>query len=225
AMELSAEIAFFKAVKAGLVKLISDDDTTAPRKNRADIDAQIQQLVSKSIISEGVVDIYESLGLEKPDISILSDAFLQEVKNLEYKNVAVELSNRLIRGRIKVMRRTNLVQSQKFSEKLFEALDKYHKRGLVSAKIIEELIELAKEINQAFKRGEESGLSKEEIAFYDALANHETAKEVMGDEKLQLIAHELTKAVKDNMSTDWNLRESARAKMRVTVKRLLKKYG
>src|SRR5690606_36374769 len=145
AMELSAEIAFFKAVKAGLVKLISDDDTTAPRKNRADIDAQIQQLVSKSIISEGVVDIYESLGLEKPDISILSDAFLQEVKNLEYKNVAVELLNRLIRGRIKVMQRTNLVQSQKFSEKLFEALDKYHKRGLVSAKIIEELIELAKE--------------------------------------------------------------------------------
>lgn len=222
ALDLAPEIAFFKAVKSGIIKLMPEEK----KKRTSDqIDAQINQLISKSIISEEVVDIYEYLGLENPDISILSDTFLQEVRALKQKNVAVELLNRLLQGRIKSIERKNLVQSRKFSELLKNAINKYNKRTIEASKVIEELIELAKEINQAYKRGEESNLSEEEIAFYDALASNESAKEVMGDEKLYAIAHELTKTVKENMSVDWNLRESARAKMRREVRRLLRKYG
>ena len=224
ARALAPEIAFFKAVKSGIIKLISEEKDKKKRTS-AQIDAQINQLISKSIISEEVVDIYEYLGLENPDISILSDTFLQEVRALKQKNVAVELLNRLLQGRIKSIERKNLVQSRKFSELLKNAINKYNKRTIEASKVIEELIELAKEINRAYKRGEESNLSDEEIAFYDALASNESAKEIMGDEKLYAIAHELTKVVKANSGVDWNLRESARAKMRVAVKRLLKKHG
>src|SRR5699024_4641137 len=141
------------------------------------------------------------------------------------KNIAVELLNRLLEGKIKNIQRKNLVQSKKFSELLENALNKYNKRAIEASKVIEELIELAKEVNEAYQRGEESNLSEDEIAFYDALASNKSAKEVMGDEKLQAIAHELTKSIKANMSIDWNLRESARAKMRTTVKHLLRRYG
>ncbi|KKI90683.1 DEAD/DEAH box helicase [Bacillus sp. SA1-12] len=222
AQEINEEIGFFKAVKSGIIKLLPEDKK---KKTQAQLDAQINQLISKSIISEEVVDIYQSLGLDKPDISILSDGFLAEVKALPHKNLAVELLNRLLNGKVKHIQRRNLVQAKKFSDLLEGAIQKYNKRTIETSKVIEELIELAKEVNDAYKRGEESGLSQEEIAFYDALSSHETAKEVMGDEILKAIAHELTKAIKSNMSIDWNLRSSARAKMRITVRRLLKKYG
>src|SRR5699024_3501198 len=146
-----------------------------------------------------VVDIYGSLGLENPDISILSDHFLREVQEIPQKNIAVELLNRLLEGKIKNIQRKNLVQSKKFSELLENALNKYNKRAIEASKVIEELIELAKEVNEAYQRGEESNLSEDEIAFYDALASNKSAKEVMGDEKLQAIAHELTKSIKANM--------------------------
>jgi len=222
AKELNAEIGFLKAVKAGLVKLIPGE---GERKTPEQIDAQLNQLISKSVISDEVIDIYTSLGIQNPDISILSDEFLDEVRALPQKNLAVELLNRLLQGKVKNVQRTNLVKAQKFTEMLNNAINKYNKRAIETSKIIEELIELAKEMNESYKAGEATGLSNEEIAFYDALASHKTSEQVLGDDILKVIAHELTKAIKENMSIDWNLRESARAKMRITVRRLLKKYG
>lgn len=222
AQELNAEIGFLKAVKAGLVKLIPSEGR---RLTPEQVDAQLNQLVSKSVISDEVIDIYTSLGIQNPDISILSDEFLDEVRALPQKNLAVELLNRLLQGKVKNVQRTNLVKAQKFTEMLNNAINKYNKRAIETSKIIEELIQLAKEMNDSVKAGEASGLIKEEVAFYDALASHETAEQVLGDDILKVIAHELTKAIKENMSIDWNLRESARAKMRITVRRLLKKYG
>lgn len=222
AQELNAEIGFLKAVKAGLVKLIPSE---GKRLTPEQVDAQLNQLISKSVISDEVIDIYTSLGIQNPDISILSDEFLDEVRALPQKNLAVELLNRLLQGKVKNVQRTNLVKAQKFTEMLNNAINKYNKRAIETSKIIEELIQLAKEMNDSVKAGEASGLIKEEVAFYDALASHETAEQVLGDDILKVIAHELTKAIKENMSIDWNLRESARAKMRITVRRLLKKYG
>lgn len=222
AQELNAEIGFFKAVKASLMKSIVDG---SKRKTPAQMEAQLNQLISKSVISEEVVDIYKQLGLENPDISILSDKFLEDVRALPHKNLAVELLNRLLNGKVKAVQRSNLIQARKFSDMLENALIKYNKRAIETSKVIEELIELAKEMDAAHKRGEAAGLIKEEVAFYDALASHKTAEQVLGDDTLKLIAHELTKSIKENMSIDWNFRESARAKMRITVKRLLKKYG
>jgi len=222
AEELNDEIGFFKAVKASIVKTIGDG---SKKKTGSQMDAQINQLISKSVISENVVDIYKELGLENPDISILSDQFLEDVRALPQKNLAVELLNRLLNGKVKNVQRSNLIQARKFSEMLQNSLNKYNKRTIETSKVIEELIELAKEMDAAYKRGEQTGMVKEEIAFYDALASHETAEQVLGDDTLKIIAHELTRSIKENMSIDWNLRESARAKMRITVKRLLKKYG
>ncbi|MDR4187790.1 DEAD/DEAH box helicase [Bacillus cereus] len=222
AEELNDEIGFFKAVKASIVKTIGDG---SKKKTGSQMDAQINQLISKSVISEDVVDIYKELGLENPDISILSDQFLEDVRSLPQKNLAVELLNRLLNGKVKNVQRSNLIKARKFSEMLQNSLNKYNKRTIETSKVIEELIELAKEMDAAYKRGEQTGLVKEEIAFYDALASHETAEQVLGDDTLKIIAHELTRSIKANMSIDWNLRESARAKMRITVKRLLKKYG
>ncbi|MFK4308432.1 type I restriction enzyme R subunit [Bacillus sp. RC242] len=222
AEELNDEIGFFKAVKASIVKTIGDG---SKKKTASQMDAQINQLISKSVISENVVDIYKELGLENPDISILSDQFLADVRALPQKNLAVELLNRLLNGKVKNVQRSNLIQARKFSEMLQNSLNKYNKRTIETSKVIEELIELAKEMDAAYKRGEQTGMVKEEIAFYDALASHETAEQVLGDDTLKIIAHELTRSIKENMSIDWNLRESARAKMRITVKRLLKKYG
>ncbi|AOM82209.1 type I restriction endonuclease subunit R [Salisediminibacterium beveridgei] len=222
AQEINEEIGFFKAVKSAIVKLIPTD---GEKRTPDQLDAQINQLISKSVISEEVVDVYGSLGLQNPDISILSDEFLEEVQALPQKNLAVELLNRLLEGRVKNVQRKNLVQARKFTELLEQAIEKYNKRAIETSKVIEELIELAKEMNEAMDDERHAGMIAEEVAFYDALASHDTAEAVMGDETLKAIAHELTKAIKANMSIDWNKRESARAKMRVTVRRLLKKYG
>lgn len=222
AEELNAEIGFLKAVKAGLVKLIP---TEGGKKTSSQVDAQLNQLISKSVISDEVIDIYTSLGLDNPDISILSDEFLAEIKALPQKNLAVELLNRLLQGKVKNVQRTNLVKAKKFTDMLNAAINKYNKRAIETSKVIEELIELAKEMNDSYKAGEGSDMIQEEVAFYDALASHDTAEQVLGDDILKVIAHELTKAIKENMSIDWNLRDSARAKMRITVRRLLKKYG
>ncbi|MDI3236124.1 type I restriction endonuclease subunit R [Exiguobacterium antarcticum] len=222
AEDLNDEIGFFKAVKASIVKTIGDG---SKKKTATQMDAQINQLISKSVISEDVIDIYKELGLETPDISILSNQFLEDVRALPQKNLAVELLNRLLNGKVKSVQRSNLIQARKFSEMLENSLSKYNKRTIETSKVIEELIKLAKEMDEAYKRGEQQGMVKEEIAFYDALASHETAEQVLGDDTLKIIAHELTQSIKANMSIDWNLRESARAKMRIIVKRLLRKHG
>jgi type I restriction enzyme R subunit len=223
AERLNVEIGFFKAVRSGIIKLIPTE--SQGKKTGAQLDAQINQLISKSIISDEVVDILEAVGLKKPNISILSDQFLEEVKGLKQKNLAVELLNRLLTGKVKAISRRNLVQSKRFSEMLEAAIQKYQNRAIETTQIIMELIELAKEMNAAHKRGEETGMVQEEIAFYDALSSNETAKQVMGDVVLKQIAQELTRAIKSNMSIDWTLRESVQARMRITIKRLLKKYG
>ncbi|WP_192977712.1 type I restriction endonuclease subunit R [Mammaliicoccus vitulinus] len=226
AQELNSEIAFLKAVKAGIVKLLAPPtEGGGSNKSPAEVEAEINQLISKSVVTEEVIDIYQTLGLENPDISILSDDFLKDVEGLQQKNVAVELLNKLLKGQVKSLMKTNATASKKFSEMLSKSIQKYNNRSIEASKVIEELIQMAKEINQEQQRGKDLGLSTEEIAFYDALASHETAKEVMGDKELRAIAHELTKLIKENMTVDWVVRESSKAKMRVQVRRLLKKYG
>lgn len=225
AQELNDEIAFFKAVKAGLVKLLQPSKEGKTRKTPAEVEAEINQLVSQSVVTEDVIDVYQTLGLEQPDLSILSDDFLKDVEGLKQKNVAVELLNRLLKGQVKSLMKTNATVSKRFSEMLGNSINKYNSRSIETSKVIEELIQLAKDIKQEQQRGNELGLNSDEIAFYDALASHETAKEAMGDKELRAIAHELTKTVKENMGVDWSKRDSAKAKMRVAVRRLLKKYG
>ncbi|MCG8538840.1 MAG: type I restriction endonuclease subunit R [Clostridia bacterium] len=222
AQKLNIEIGFFKAVKSGIIKMIPDDQK---KKTSSQLDAQINQLISKSIISEEVIDILGEVGLQKPNIAILSDEFLEEVKGLKHKNLAVELLNRLLKGKVKAISRRNLIQSKKFSEMLENTLLKYQNRAIETTQVILELIELAKEMNEAHKRGEDTGLNDDEIAFYDALADNDTAKDVLGDDILKQIAIDLTDSIKRNMSIDWNLRDTVRAKMRMTIRRLLKKYG
>lgn len=218
---LNVEIGFFKAVKSGIIKMIPDDKK---KKTGAQLDAQINQLISKSIISEEVVDILGAVGLNKPNIAILSDEFLEEVKGMKHKNLAVELLKRLLKGKVKAIARRNLMQSKKFSEMLEKTLLKYNNRAVETTQVILELIEMAKELNEAHKRGEDTGLSQDEIAFYDALAESESAKELMGDEILKKIAIELTQMIRSSVTIDWGLRESVQAGMRRNIKRLLRKY-
>jgi len=222
AESLNLEVGFHKAVKAGLIKIISDD---SKKKTPSQLDSELNQLISKAISSNEVIDILGSVGLSKPNIAILSDEFLEEVRNMKQKNLAVELLNRLLKGNIKTFSRRNLVQSKKFSELLEASIRKYQNRAIETTQVIMELIELAKKISEAEKRGEKTGLSPDELAFYDALAENESAREVMGDEILMQIARDLTTSIKNNISVDWAIRESVQAKMKMTIKRLLKKYG
>lgn len=190
------------------------------------IDAAVRQLVSKAITTDGqVIDVFTAAGLPKPDISILSDGFLAEVRGLKHKNVAAELLEKLLKNELKVRSKRNLVQSQLFSEKLKKTLNAYHNRAISTMEVIEELIRLAKEMDAATKRGVDLGLTDDEVAFYDALAANESAVKAMGDDKLKVIAAELITQVRKSVTIDWTLREGARAKIRVMVKRILNKYG
>lgn len=222
AEKLNVEIGFHKAVKAGIMKIITED---AKRKTSSQLDTELNQLISKSISSNEVIDILEAVGLQKLNIVILSDEFLDEVKGMKQKNLAVELLNRLLKGNIKVFSIRNLVQSKKFSELLENALKKYQNRTIETTQIIMELIELAKKINEAEKRGENSGLTPDELAFYDALSFDAAAKGELSDDILKQIARDLTDSLKRNMSVDWNIRSSVQSKMKMIIKRLLKKYG
>ncbi len=222
AESLNVEVGFHKAVKASLVKMISEDNR---KKTTSQLDSELNQLISKSISSNEVVDILGSVGLSKPNIAILSEEFLEEVKGMKQKNLAIELLNRLLKGSIKTFSRRNLVQSKKFSELLEAAIRKYQNRAIETTQVIIELIELAKQISEAEKRGENTGLTPDELAFYDALADNESAKEIMGEDILKQIARDLTQSIKNNISVDWAIRESVQAKMKMTIKRLLKKYG
>ena len=215
------DVSFFQTIQAALNKQEGNS-----RKTPEQIDAAIRQLVSKAITTEGqVIDVFTAAGLSKPDISILSDQFLAEVRGLKHKNVAAELLEKLLKDELKVRSRRNLVQSQVFSEKLKKTLNAYHNRAISTMQVIEELIKLAKDLDAATKRGENMGLTDDEIAFYDALAANHSAVEAMGDAKLKVIAAELITQVKKSVSIDWTLRDSARAKIRVMVKRILSRYG
>ena len=220
AQEIREEVAFYQAVRSGLSKATSPEG-----KTKEDLDAAIRQIVSQAIVPNGIVDIYKAAGIKTPDISILSEEFLEEVRNLPHKNLALEFLKRLLNDEIKTMSRKNLVQSRSFAQMLDQSINRYHNRSIEAAQVIEELIELAKEMREGHKRGEALGLTEEELAFYDALEVNDSAVKVLGDETLQKIARELVEAVHRNVSIDWAVKESARAKLRVIVRRLLRKYG
>jgi type I restriction enzyme R subunit len=221
ATEIRDDISFFQAVQSALKK-----HNPNTQKTPHQIDSAIRQLVSKAITTEGeVIDVFTAAGLKKPDISILSDQFLSEVRGLKYKNVAAELLAKLLKDELNIRTKRNFVQSQLFSEKLKKTLNAYHNRAIATQEVIEELIKLAKEMDAATKRGIDLGLTDDEVAFYDALAENGSAREMLGDAQLKVIAAELITQVRKSVTIDWTLRESARAKIRVLVKRILNKYG
>lgn len=215
------EVGFFQTVKAALTKQTASGNGNG----RAGHDLAIQQIVSRAIVSTEIVDLLKAAGIDRPDISILSDDFLDEIRGMKQKNLALEALRKLLNGEIRSKIQTNVVQQKAFTERLQEAINRYHNNALTTAQVLEQLISLAKDIRQARQRGEEEGLSAEEIAFYDALAENQSARDVMGDDQLKVIAHVLLEKVKANVGVDWNRSKNARARIRVLVKRILKKYG
>ena len=220
ARNIRDEVGFFQTVRAALAK-----STPGNGKSSAARDLAVQQIVSRAVVSTDIVDILKAAGLDTPDISILSEEFLAEVQGMEKKNLAMEALRKLINGEIRSQSRVNVVQTRAFSDRLEEAIARYHSNAITTAEVLQELIELAREIRAARQRGEEEGLTQEEISFYDALAQNESAVEVMGNDHLRVIAHELLSSLKSSASVDWQHRESARARMRVLVKRILRKHG
>jgi type I restriction enzyme R subunit len=221
AMAIRDEVGLFQEIRAALVKATMSESERTPDE----MESAIRQLVSRAVYSTEVVDIFAAAGLEKPDISILSDEFLADVQHLPQRNLAFELLKKLINDEIKTRMKKNVVQARSFAEMLEQSVRKYQNRAIEAAQVIDELIRLAKEMRNAQSRGKELGLSDDEVAFYDALADNESAKEVMGDEQLRFLAQELVERVKQNVSIDWQVRENARAQIRVLVKRVLRKFG
>jgi type I restriction enzyme R subunit len=185
----------------------------------------VRQIVSRAVASEGVVDIFAAAGLKKPDIAILSEEFLAEVRDMPQRNLAVELLRKLLSGEVRSRRRKNVVQARSFAEMLEQAIRRYQNRAIEAAQVIEELIGLARDMREANARGEALGLSDDEVAFYDALEANDSAVKVLGDETLRSIARELVATVRANVKTDWTVRENVRAHLRVLVKRILRKHG
>jgi len=221
ALEIKDQIGFFQAVKARLVKF----EPAGSGKTDAEIDTAIRQIVDKAVVADGIVDVFDAAGIKKPDISILSDEFLEEVKHMEHKNLALELLKKILNDELKTRTKKNLIQSRKLSEMLENVIKKYQNNLLTTAQVIEELIKLAKEIKNSDKRGEKLNLNEDELAFYDALANNDSAKAVLGDKQLAVIAVEVFRSVRGNASIDWTLKESVRARLRRDVKRILNRYG
>jgi type I restriction enzyme R subunit len=221
AKAIREEVGFFQVIRAALVKSVPGEG----QKTAAERELAIQQIVSRAVVSTEIVDIMKAAGFENPDISILSDDFLAEIRETDKKNLAIEALKKLINGDVRSKAKRNVMQSRAFSERLEAAIARYHANAITTAQVLEELIQLAKDIRAARARGKETGLSDEEIAFYDALAENESARQLMGEPTLRVIAHELVMVIKGNVSVDWMHRDSARANIRRHVKRLLRKYG
>ena len=220
ALKIRDEVGFFQAVRSRLAKF-----EIGLGKTEEELNSAIKQIISKAVVSEKVIDIFDAAGLKKPDISILSDEFLAEVKNMEHKNLAVELLKKLLNDEIRIRAKKNLIQGRSFAEMLERAIIKYHNKAIETIKVIEDLIELAKAMREANKRGEILHLTEDELAFYDALEVNDSAVKVLGDEILTTIARELVKTIRNNVTIDWTFRDSVQARMRVMVKRVLRKYG
>ena len=220
ALRIRDDVDFFQAVRAVLIK-----HAPGEAKTQEELDLAVRQIVSRAVASEGVVDIFAAAGLQKPDISILSDEFLAEVRDMPQRNLAVEFLRKLLSGEIQTRRKKNVVLAKSFAEMLEQAIRKYQNRAIEAAQVIEEMIALAKQMRRANARGEALKLSEEEIAFYDALETNDSAVQVLGDETLRTIAREVTDAVRKNVTIDWTMRENVRAQLRVIVKRILRKYG
>jgi type I restriction enzyme, R subunit len=221
AREIRDEVGFFQAIRSALVK----STASSTGKSSAERELAIQQLVSRAVVSTEIVDIMKAVGIETPDLSILSDDFLAEVRQLDKKNLALEALRKLIDGEVRSQSQRNVTQAKAFSERLASAISRYHTNALTTVQVLEELIALAKDIRAARQRGVDMGLSDDEIAFYDALSDNESARDLMGEPALRLIAHELMQTIKDNVTVDWINRDSARANIRRLVKRILRKYG
>lgn len=220
AQDVKEEVGFFQAVKAGLTK-------TAPKSGLSakDKDFAVAQLMSEAIADASIVDVLAAAGMKSPEISVLSEEFLSEIQEMKQKNLALEALRKLLAGEIKSRQKQNVVEAKAFSERLEAAVARYHANAITSLEMIQELIDMAKELNASVQRGEELGMSNEELAFYDALSQNDSAVEAMGFDELRLIAHELVEQLQKNVTVDWHLKESARAKLRVLVRRILKKFG
>lgn len=223
AVKLREEVAFFQCLRAQFAKLSSAGTGGGPSKE--DLDAAVRQIISKSVASDEVIDIFAAAGMERPDISILSDEFLAEVRDMPQRNLALEVLRKLLGDEIKARSRKNFVQSRSFGEMLERSIKKYQNRSIDAAQVITELVELAKEMREARQRGESLGLTEDEEAFYDALEVNDSAVAVLGDKALCAIARELVETVRRNVTIDWTVKESVRAKLRVMVKKILKKHG
>jgi type I restriction enzyme R subunit len=221
ALEINEEVGFFQAVKARLVKF----ESSGSGKGDEEIETAIKQIVDRAIVSEGVIDIFDAAGIKKPDISILSDEFLEEIRGMKRKNLALELLKKILNDEIKDRSKKNLIQSKKFSEMLEKAINKYQNNLLTASQVIDEIISMAKEFRADDDRAKELGLSDYEVAFYDALANNDSAKSVMGNDVLCELARVLVQKVKENVSIDWTIKESVRSHLRAIIKRTLNKYG
>ena len=220
AIQIRDDVNFFQTVRAAILKKAPSEQRT-----EEDLDSAIRQIVSRAVASEGVVNIFAEAGLRNPDISVLSDDFLAEVRGMPHRNLAVELLQKLIRGELSTRRRQNVIQARSFAGMLEDAIRRYQNRTIEAAQVIEELIELAKEMREDFARGQELGLNEDELAFYDALETNDSAVKVLGDETLRTIAQELVETVRRNATIDWTVRESVRAGMRNAVRRVLRKHG
>lgn len=220
AMAIRDDVGFFQALRGAFAK-----NTMTDGKSPEMLDSAIRQIVSKAVASGEVIDIFSSAGLKRPDISILSDEFLEEVRNMPQRNLALELLKKLLNDEIKARSKKNLVQARSFAEMLEETVRRYQNRAIEAAQVITELIELAKDMREAHKRGEKLNLTEEETAFYDALETNESSVKILGDEALRKIARELVETVKRNATIDWTVKESVKAKLRTMVKRILRKYG
>jgi type I restriction enzyme R subunit len=214
------EVAFFQAVKV----LLTKKEISSKKRTDEERDLAVRQIIGSALVSNEVVDIFNAAGLEKPNIGILDDDFLNEVRNLPERNLAVELLERLLEGEIKTRFATNVVQNNKFSEMLANVIKRYQNRSIETAQVMEELIAMAKKFKEEAERGVNAGLNADELAFYDALADNEESVRELGDETLKKIAHELAESLRKNVSVDWAVRDSVRAKLRLLVKRILRKY-
>ena len=214
------DVAFFQAVRASLSKRAASEG-----KTDEELDHAVRQIVSRAVAPEGMLDIFAAAGLDKPDVSILSEEFLAEVRDMRQRNLAVELLQKLLKGELATRRRRNLVQARSFAEMLEQTICRYQNRAIEAAQVIEELIGLARELREASARGEALGLSDDELAFYDALGVNDSAVQVLGDDTLRDIARELVDTVRSNVTIDWTLRENVRAHLRRVVKRVLRKHG
>ncbi len=220
ALAIRDDVAFLQAMKAVLGKSFTDG-----HRSPDEIDHAIRQIVSKAVSSDEVIDIFAAAGLKKPDISILSEEFLAEVRGMPQRNLAVEMLRKLLDGEVKRRSRKNIVQGRSFAEMLENAIRRYQARAIEAAQVIEELIVLAKDMREADRRGEALGLTEDEVAFYDALETNDSAVKVLGDVTLRIIAQELLKTIRNNVTIDWTVRENVRAQMRVMIKKILRRYG
>ena len=221
AMEIKEEVSFFQAVKARLCKF----DVTSSGMSGEEIETTIRQVVDKALVSDKVVDIFDAAGIKKPDISILSEEFLMELKGMEHKNIALEVLKKLLNDEIKVRMQRNLVQGKSLMEMLEDSITRYHNKVITAVEVIDELIGLSKHIVAQDDAAKSLGLSEYEFAFYSAVADNNSAMELMGKDKLRELAVVLTETIRNNTSIDWEIKENVRAKIRVAIKRLLRRYG